>query len=133
MSLISRELRVIGASVAESHGSHTVIIGKFHGSSSALFHGAASFLRPPPTKTAERRLLMDASTFRIRGLGEAAGAVPLAARLFRLVARLADWLIDRQEAWRQREQLRSLDDRMLRDLGLTRADILHIADGGRPR
>jgi uncharacterized protein YjiS (DUF1127 family) len=76
---------------------------------------------------------MDASTFRIRGLGEAAGAVPLAARLFRLVAWLADWLIERQEAWRQREQLRSLDDRMLRDLGLTRADILHIADGGRPR
>ena len=32
---------------------------------------------------------------------------------------------------RQREQLRSLDDRMLRDLGLTRADIMHIADGGR--
>ena len=75
---------------------------------------------------------MDASTFQIRALDRAAGAASLAARLLRLVARLADRLIERQDAWRQREQLRSLDDRMLRDLGLSRADILHIADGGRP-
>ena len=75
---------------------------------------------------------MDASTFQIRALDRAAAAVSPAARLFRLVARPADWVVERQEAWRQREQLRSLDDRMVRDLGLTRADILHIADGGRP-
>ena len=75
---------------------------------------------------------MDASTFQIRARDRAAAAVSPTARLFRLVARPALWVIERQEAWRQREQLRSLDDRMLRDLGLTRADIMHIADGGRP-
>ncbi|WP_323765617.1 DUF1127 domain-containing protein [Marinovum sp.] len=42
---------------------------------------------------------------------------PAAARLF---ARALAWLIAADSAYRQRQQLRRLDDAALRDLGLTR-------------
>ena len=44
----------------------------------------------------------------------------LAMRLRRAVDLLLTW----RERARQRRQLRSLNDRMLRDIGLTRADVL---------
>ena len=44
----------------------------------------------------------------------------LAMRLLRAVDLLLTW----RERARQRRQLRSLNDRMLRDIGITRADVL---------
>lgn len=39
------------------------------------------------------------------------------------------WLAERQEETRQRARFLQLDDRMLRDLGLTRADVIAAAHG----
>jgi uncharacterized protein YjiS (DUF1127 family) len=43
---------------------------------------------------------------------------------------VADLFLTWRERSRQRRQLQSLNDRMLRDLGLTRADVL--AEGSKP-
>jgi uncharacterized protein YjiS (DUF1127 family) len=50
----------------------------------------------------------------------------LAMRLRRAVDLLLTW----RERARQRRQLRSLNDRMLRDIGITRADVL--AESSKP-
>jgi uncharacterized protein YjiS (DUF1127 family) len=50
----------------------------------------------------------------------------LAMRLLRAVDLLLTW----RERARQRRQLRSLNDRMLRDIGITRADVL--AESSKP-
>ena len=43
----------------------------------------------------------------------------------RTLTRLFDWLLLWQERAAQRRRLGELDDRMLRDIGLDRADITH--------
>lgn len=45
------------------------------------------------------------------------------SRRFSALALLIDLLLEWQERARQRYALRSMDDRMLRDIGLSRADI----------
>ena len=52
------------------------------------------------------------------------GAGPLRAGLARVVARLLDW----HELARQRQALAALDDHMLKDIGLSRADARQEAD-----
>jgi uncharacterized protein YjiS (DUF1127 family) len=50
---------------------------------------------------------------------------------YRLVAhRLVDWLLGALERQRERRMLLALDERMLRDVGITRADALR--EGGKP-
>jgi uncharacterized protein YjiS (DUF1127 family) len=44
--------------------------------------------------------------------------------------RLVDWLLDGLERRRQRRLLLALDERMLRDVGISRADALR--EGGKP-
>ncbi len=45
-----------------------------------------------------------------------------------LVAGLATWVRFWSERARQRRQLAALDDRMLKDIGLTRADVMSETD-----
>jgi uncharacterized protein YjiS (DUF1127 family) len=69
-----------------------------------------------------------------RAVGIAAGAGRLRAGLSRVAARLLDW----HELARQRRALAALDDHMLKDIGLSRADARQEAerpfwdDGGCP-
>ena len=57
------------------------------------------------------------------GLG-AARALGWARSGLRLLERAADLVLGWQERARQRRQLETLSDHMLRDIGLTRADVL---------
>jgi uncharacterized protein YjiS (DUF1127 family) len=60
------------------------------------------------------------STFAARGLAERIGAAPPDAGLaVRLLATLFRW----HERARQRRELYALDDRMLKDIGITRVDV----------
>jgi uncharacterized protein YjiS (DUF1127 family) len=47
-----------------------------------------------------------------------------------VVAALAAWAVFRSERARERRTLAGLDDRMLKDIGLTRADV--AAESGKP-
>jgi uncharacterized protein YjiS (DUF1127 family) len=68
-----------------------------------------------------RRARMD------QGRGSAVGP---AGMLRTAAARLLLGLLDRLELARQRRQLLAMDDRMLKDIGVTRADALR--EGARP-
>jgi uncharacterized protein YjiS (DUF1127 family) len=57
------------------------------------------------------------------GLG-AAGALRWGRAGLRLLERAADLVLAWQERAQQRRQLETLSDHMLRDIGLTRADVL---------
>jgi uncharacterized protein YjiS (DUF1127 family) len=60
------------------------------------------------------------STFAARGFAKRIGAAPPDAGLaVRLLATLFRW----RERARQRRQLYALDDRMLKDIGITRVDV----------
>jgi uncharacterized protein YjiS (DUF1127 family) len=47
----------------------------------------------------------------------------LAPRILRLVGRFVAELVARDKRWREREAMRRIDDRILRDIGVTRADL----------
>ena len=56
------------------------------------------------------------------------------ARGLKAAARKLDaWLLTRQAAARARYELCTMSDRELRDIGLDRADVTHVARGGSPR
>ena len=59
----------------------------------------------------------------VAGRGAFGHLAPL-PRLRRIMSRIAVW----RDRARQRRQLRSLNNHMLRDLGLTRADVLAESD-----
>lgn len=60
----------------------------------------------------------------LRGIPDLAGAPPAAERRPVAVG-LVDWLAAALERRRQRLALMQLDDRMLKDVGLTRSDLQH--------
>lgn len=47
----------------------------------------------------------------------------LVARCARLLRKPVDWLGSQQSAARRNEELRTLDDRLLRDIGINRQDL----------
>lgn len=52
----------------------------------------------------------------------------LAGAGFGIVARSVEAILEYQDRARERSQLASLDDRMLRDMGITRLDVAHEAE-----
>ena len=54
------------------------------------------------------------------------------AALARPIKRAIDWIGYRRRLRRNLNELRALDDRMLRDIGLSRGDIEHVMQRGRP-
>ena len=61
-------------------------------------------------------------------IGKSDGLWRLDAGPRRILGRALDWLAAARERARQRRWLAALDDRMLKDLGLSRADVARESD-----